>query len=94
MMVKFAGNFKCTIMSPNRLIFEKEVESVFLRGDQGEYELLAYHFPLIGVLEKGDIVINWSEKIPIQGGIVRFFANECTIMVEEVIEHLPIGERE
>jgi len=88
------GNFKCIILSPNRLIFEKEVESVFLTGDRGEYELLAYHYSLLGVLVKGDVVINWSERLPIQGGVVRFFANECTIMVEEELASLKPQEEE
>ena len=88
----YLSNFKCVILSPNKVILEKEVNSVFLTGDTGEYELLAYHFPLLGVLVKSNIVINGQEKIPIQGGIVRFFANECVIMVEEVIGRLKKNE--
>ena len=76
-------NFKCIIISPRRLVFENEIQSVFLKGDRGEYELLAYHYPLLGVLKAGDVIINWKEKINIKGGVVRFFANECLIMAEE-----------
>ena len=79
-------NFKCIVMSPNRLVYENEVESVFLTGDSGEFELLPYHYPLIGVLVKSDIVIDWKEKIHVNGGVVRFFANECIIMIEEDIK--------
>ena len=82
-MVKYKPNFKCVIISPNELIYENEIQSVFLKGDTGEYELLAYHYPVVGVLTKGDVIINWTEKVPIRGGIVRFFANECLIIVEE-----------
>ena len=82
-MVKYTGNFKCIILSPNKLIYENEIQSVFLVGDKGEYEILAYHYPLLGVLKRSNIVINWKEAIPIQGGVVRFYANECIIMVEE-----------
>ncbi|MDP8213361.1 MAG: hypothetical protein P9X22_08780 [Candidatus Zapsychrus exili] len=81
--MKNLGNFKCVIISPNNLIYQNEIKSIFLTGDKGEYELLAYHYPLLGVLKKGNIIINWEEKIPIDGGIVRFYANECIIMVEE-----------
>ena len=82
-MVKFRPKFKCIILSPRSLIYENEIESIFLTGDKGEYELLGYHYPLFGVLKKSDVVIDWKERIPIQGGIVRFYANECVIMVEE-----------
>lgn len=86
-MAEFKGNFKCIILSPRELIYEKEIQSIFLTGDRGEYELLAYHYPLLGVLKKSDVIINWNEKISIQGGIVRFYANECTIMIEEKIKN-------
>ncbi|MBU0468014.1 MAG: hypothetical protein KKD07_09490 [Candidatus Omnitrophica bacterium] len=93
-MVQFSQKFKCIIISPYRLIYEKEAESVFLTGDTGEYELLAYHYPLLGVLVKGDVVIDMKERIPINGGVVRFFANECTIMVEEHIKKKIVDQEE
>ena len=80
----YTGNFRCVILSAKRLVLEEEVNSVFIAGDTGEYELLAYHYPLIGIV-KGDIVINWERRLPVKGGIVRFFANECNIMIEEKI---------
>ena len=80
------GNFRCIILSPKNLVYENEVTSVFLQGDQGEFELLAYHYPLIGILIKGEIVIDLNKTIPIKSGIVRFYANECTILVEETSE--------
>lgn len=85
-MAKYKGNFKCIILSPKELIYENEIQSLFLTGDQGEYEILAYHYPLLGALKESDIIINWNERIPISGGVVRFFANECIIMVEEQIK--------
>ena len=88
-MEHYPFKFKCLVISPNKILFEKEINSVFLNGDRGEFELLAYHYPLLGVLSKGDVVINnGEERIPINGGIVRFFANECTVMVEEAIERI------
>ncbi len=70
------------------MIYENEVESVFVAGDSGEYELLAYHYPLLGVLKKSDVVINGSERVPINGGVLRFFANECVILIEEAFKKI------
>lgn len=78
----YTGKFRCVILSARQLIFEGEVNSLFVRGDAGEYELLAYHYPLIGIVA-GDVVINWDKRVPVKGGVVRFFANECTVMMEE-----------
>ncbi|MBF0594370.1 MAG: hypothetical protein HQL22_05315 [Candidatus Omnitrophica bacterium] len=88
MASKYKGNFRCVILSAKRLILEDEVNSVFITGDRGEYELLAYHYPLIGIVA-GDIVINWEKRLPVKGGVVRFFANECNIMIEEKILAAP-----
>ena len=85
-MAKSKTNFKCTILSPKNLIFESSITSLFIIGDRSEYELLAYHYPLVGLVQKGDIVIDWRRSIPIRSGILRFFANECTILIEET-EH-------
>ena len=85
-MVQYKGNFKCIILSPNRLIYENEIQSIFLTGDKGEYELLAYHYPLLGVLKKSDVIINGKQRLSIRSGIVRFYANECIILVEENVK--------
>ena len=82
-MAKFKTNFRCVILSPKNLIFESEVNSLFIIGDRTEYEILPYHYPLIGLVQQGDIIIDWKRKVPIRSGILRFFANECTILVEE-----------
>ncbi len=85
-MKPILGHFKCVILSPRNLVYDKEIQSLFITGDQGEYELLPYHYPVLGVIKKSDIIIDWEEKIPVNGGVIRFFANECIIMVEEKVK--------
>ncbi|MFH1360038.1 MAG: hypothetical protein ABIJ41_03260 [Candidatus Omnitrophota bacterium] len=82
-MARYKGTFKLTIMTPDALIYENEVHSVFLSGDTGEYELLPYHYPVLGILQKGSIIIDWKEAVPIRGGVIRFFANDCIVLVEQ-----------
>ncbi len=79
-------HFRCIILSPKNLIYENEVTSLFLKGDRGEFELLAYHYPLVGILTEGDLVVDQTKRIPVKSGIVRFYANECTVLVEETPE--------
>ena len=76
--------FRLSVMTPESLLYQNEVESVFLTGDRGEYELLAYHYPVLGILKQGNIIINWRESVPIKFGLVKFFANDCIILVEEI----------
>lgn len=78
----YKSHFRCVILSAKRLLFEGEIGSLMITGDRNEYELLAYHYPLIGIV-KGDLVIDWNKRLKVRGGVVRFFANECNVMVEE-----------
>ncbi len=84
--------FRCIILSPKNLVFEKEVTSVFIVSDKGEFELLSYHYPLVGILVAGNVVIDQIYQIPVRSGIVRFYANECTILVEETPETMMIAK--
>ena len=84
MAKKYRATFKLSVMTPDSLLYQKEVESVFFTGDQGEYEILPYHYPVLGVLKEGNIIVNWSEAIPLKFGVVKFFANDCIVLVEEL----------
>lgn len=79
-------------MTPEALLYQGEIESLFITGDHGEYELLPYHYPVLGILKVGSIIINWREAVPVKFGILRFFANDCVILVEE-IERLKAKKR-
>ncbi|OGX24730.1 MAG: hypothetical protein A3D10_06845 [Omnitrophica WOR_2 bacterium RIFCSPHIGHO2_02_FULL_48_11] len=80
----YKATFKLSIMTPEALLYQNDVESVFLTGDTGEYELLPYHYPVLGILDQSNIIINWREAVPIKFGLVKFFANDCVILVEEL----------
>ena len=75
--------FHVTILNPKHVIFDGEAESVFLPGDQGEFEILTHHAPIVSLLEPGEVKIDWKKSIPIKNGMVRFDHNECIILVEE-----------
>ena len=85
--------FHCVILSPKNLIFESDVTSLYIMGDRTEYELLAYHYPLIGLVQQGDIIIDWKRSVPVRSGILRFFANECTILVEETADTVSLAQK-
>lgn len=88
-MAQANPTFKIAIMTPDALLYQNEIESVFFIGDKGEYELLAYHYPILGILAQGNIIINWREAVPIKFGVVKFFANDCVVLVEEIDRFRP-----
>ena len=89
MAEQYRPTFKISIMTPEALLYQGEVESVFFSGDTGEYELLPYHYPVLGLLNQSNIIINWREAVPIKFGLVKFFANDCIVLVEEIERFRP-----
>jgi len=73
---------KVTILNPKRVLFEGEAKSVFLTGDIAEFEILDYHAPILSLLRPGYVTIDWTTKVPIRKGMVRFDNNECVIITE------------
>lgn len=63
-------------------MFDGEVSSVFLPGAAGEFEVLELHSPLVSLLKKGKIIIDWKKGISINRGAVKVSAYELVAVVE------------
>lgn len=72
---------KLKIVSPERIVFTGEVESVKVPGTQGNFEILNDHAPIISSLQKGTVEYG-AEQLDIQGGFVLVQKNEVSICVE------------
>ena len=75
--------FRLQVISLRRALFDGEVKSVYLSGDEGEYELLPFHYPLLGALPEREIKIAEKGAIPLRAGVVLFRDNKCIIIIEE-----------
>ena len=77
---------KLKIVSPERIEFEGEVESVLVPGTLGQFEILTNHAPIISSLDKGKVVysLSGSEKksLEICGGFVEVQKNVVSLCVE------------
>lgn len=73
------------IVSPERVEFDGEVESVLVPGTLGSFEILNDHAPIISSLEKGKVEYTTKEgkvKLGILGGFVEVKKNEVSLCVE------------
>ncbi|MCQ2293835.1 MAG: ATP synthase F1 subunit epsilon [Bacteroidaceae bacterium] len=73
------------IVSPERVAFEGEVESVTVPGTSGQFEILANHAPIISSLEKGEVTYTAKDgpkNLNILGGFVLVKKNEVSLCVE------------
>lgn len=77
---------KLKIVSPERIEFDGEVESVLVPGSQGQFEILTDHAPIISTLDKGKVEYGLpkGEKVQllILGGFVEVQQNEVSLCVE------------
>ena len=72
---------KLKIVSPERVEFTGEVESVKVPGTMGNFEILQNHAPIISTLQKG--VVEYSgQRLAILGGVVEVQKNEVSLCVE------------
>ena len=69
------------IVSPERIEFTGEVESVKVPGTEGNFEILTDHAPIISSLQKGVVEYD-GQKLDILGGFVAVQKNEVSVCVE------------
>ena len=74
--------FNLQVMSLKGLAFDDMVESIYLTGDDGEFELLPFHHPLVASIPEGDLKIANHASIPIKVGVLSFRNNQCRIIAE------------
>lgn len=74
------------IITPEKVLFEGESESVTFPGINGSFDVLPHHAPLITALQKGIIryLANGTEyKQPISSGFVKIENDILTVCVEK-----------
>ena len=72
---------KLKIVSPERVEFEGEVESVKVPGMMGNFEILTGHAPIISSLQKGLVEYD-GKQLAVTGGFVAVQKNEVSVCVE------------
>lgn len=74
------------IVSPVRVEYDGEVESIVVPGTQGQFEILKDHAPIISSLEEGTVVYRTAGgdnvELAILGGFVEVQKNVVSLCVE------------
>ena len=74
------------IITPDKKIFDDEVELIRVPGSKGSFEMLENHAPIISTLEKGTIKVRKMSGnelfFEIDGGVVENKANHIIVLVE------------
>lgn len=78
---------KLKVISPERVVFNGEVEKVVVPGSLGEFEILDSHAPIISTLKKGTVGYlptgsGESVSLNIVSGFVEVQKNQVSLCVE------------
>lgn len=77
---------KLFIISPEKVLFDGEAESVILPGKEGSLGVLDNHAPYITLLKEGTVEFNdknnTRQQITIKGGVAEIRNNSLTILAD------------
>ncbi|MFA6193728.1 MAG: F0F1 ATP synthase subunit epsilon [Parcubacteria group bacterium] len=79
------NKIKFKIVTPERTVFEDEIDQLSLPTQEGEITVMANHIPLIAVLQAGELVARkGGEEIAmaVSGGMIEVRSNEITILAD------------
>ena len=84
------------ITTHEKVVFEQDVDEIYLKGTQGEFGILPGHIPFMSSLEigVGKVVINGQvKKFTIMGGIFQLKDNEALVLSQTAEDSAEIDVR-
>jgi F-type H+-transporting ATPase subunit epsilon len=84
-----ADTVKFELVSPERLLFSADVESVVVPGTEGDFGVLEGHAPVMSTIRDGAIQVYRTEgaqpeNIEVRGGFAEVGPNGLTVLAERV----------
>ena len=76
-----ASRLTVLVTSPTRVLFQGVAETLILPGEEGTFEVLPFHRPLVSRLLAGEVMID-GRAIPIRRGVLRVADDVVTAIVE------------
>ncbi len=81
---------KLQFLSPNKTIFDGDIESVTIPGTKGSFTVWDNHAPLLTSMASGTVLFQINDKdvqeIGVSGGFAEVKDNTVTICTEKVID--------
>ena len=80
--------FHLSIVTPERIYFDAEVNSLIIPGSEGYLGVLPHHAPLITALKPGKVEFtdenNKHHVLAVSGGFLEVSKNQANLLVEAV----------
>ncbi len=75
-----------SVVSPERVVFEGEVESVRAPAFDGEVGILPRHAAMVTMLGTGVLRLGASQRFTVEGGVLQVVDNHVRIVTERASE--------
>lgn len=79
------STFLLEIVTPERKVYEREVDMVSVKGMEGELGIMAHHIALVTPLKVAPVVIKVNgqiEEIAVHGGFIQVGKEKVVILAE------------
>jgi F-type H+-transporting ATPase subunit epsilon len=76
---------KLQILTPDRSVYDGEVEALLVPGSAGPFEILKDHAPILSSLSQGEVRVRANGKetyYTVSGGFVEFHQNQAVVLAE------------
>ena len=70
------------IINPEEVLFEGKANKIILPGEQGVFEVLPFHKPLLTRLFSGTITVDDDKEFHVKRGIVKGEEEKVIVIVE------------
>lgn len=80
-----ANKLKVSVISPEKILYKGEVDSLIVPGSEGFFGILPNHAPLVATLGIGILEIRKGEKLKVlsvEGGFVEIKDNSISILTD------------
>lgn len=84
-----AGELRLLVITPERVIFDRTVESVKIPGTEGSFGVLKNHAPLLAAVEPGELIVHETG-----GAITSFFVADGFVEIKDNLVRLVVDSGE
>lgn len=78
------------ILTPEKKLFDGEVSIATFPGEDGSFQVMDYHAPLVGLLKEGDVIYKFKDatqqvivkQVTITGGVVEVLNNKVVLLAD------------
>jgi F-type H+-transporting ATPase subunit epsilon len=77
------------IITPDKKVFEGEVAVATFPGEDGLFQVLNNHAPLVSLLKAGTVEYkskDLSQRVQITGGVVEVLHNKVIVLADGLVE--------